>query len=91
MSDSYNRKCKFCGRQIEISTAESGFRTNREFCSASCKTKDYRRRKGHAIALALKGKRANDIAKATNTRAETVRGWIAGAKTKVRSTKKGRS
>ena len=48
-------KCKFCLRQIEISTAESGFRTNRVFCSGSCKTKDYRKRKRVAIRLAKRG------------------------------------
>ncbi len=33
--------CKFCRRMFEISTDQTGFRSHREFCTDSCKTKDY--------------------------------------------------
>ena len=69
-------KCKFCDRQIEISTAESGFRSNRVFCSQSCKTNDYRRRKREAIRHARRGKTVAAIAKLVATEPKTVRGWV---------------
>ena len=83
-------KCKFCEREIEISTASSGFRTNREFCSQSCKTKEYRRRKRKAIKFARQGKAVNSIARLTDTRPETVRGWVATLGTGVPKPRKGK-
>ena len=61
-------QCKFCKRQIEISTAESGFRTNREFCSDSCKTQDYRKRKRCALKMAAGGSSASAIARRLETK-----------------------
>jgi len=69
-------KCKFCQTSIEISTAESGFRTNREFCSDSCKTKDYRKRKRTAKRLVEKGKSIAAISTEISTDEKTVRGWF---------------
>jgi hypothetical protein len=69
-------KCKFCARQIEISTAESGFRTNREFCSLSCKTKDYRLRKRTALRLAADGLPTSQVAARIQTKTATVRRWL---------------
>lgn len=69
-------KCKFCERQIEISTADSGFRSNRVFCSQSCKTNDYRRRKREAIRHARRGKTVASIAKIVASDPETVRAWV---------------
>jgi hypothetical protein len=37
--------CKHCNRWFEISSEETGFRVNRQFCSDACKSKDYRKRK----------------------------------------------
>ena len=70
-------KCKFCGRQIEISTAQTGFRTNREFCSDSCKTQESRKRKRQALSLSKKGVSLRVISKRTNTELDTVRRWVA--------------
>ena len=78
-------KCKFCERQIEISTAESGFRSNRVFCSQSCKTNDYRRRKREAIRHARRGKRVAAIAKLVATEPKTVRGWVNTAQSRNRT------
>ena len=69
-------KCRFCERQIEISTAESGFRSNRLFCSQSCKTNDYRRRKRESIRHARSGKSVAAIAKLVATEPRTVRTWV---------------
>lgn len=74
--------CKFCRRMFEISTDEMGFRSHREFCSDSCKTKDYRKRKRTALALAADGLRAPQVAKQLDTDVATVRNWLTGAKAK---------
>ena len=68
--------CKFCRRLFEVSTSPSGFRTHREFCTDSCKTKDYRRRKREALRLAVEKKPVREIAKQTNTKAATIRKWL---------------
>lgn len=73
-------ECKFCKMQIEISTAQSGFRTNRRFCTASCKTKDYRKRKREALRLKAKRVPVSQIAKNTGTTVATIRGWLAAVK-----------
>ena len=82
-------KCKFCKRQIEISTAESGFRTNREFCSQTCKTNDYRKRRRQALKLMKQGKPVSRIAKVVATKPETVRRWLATLSTKTQAERKG--
>ena len=77
--------CKTCDRQIEISTAQSGYRTNREFCSNSCKTQDYRKRKREALRLARRGEGLVAIAKSIDTERKTVRGWLNAFKDKQRT------
>jgi hypothetical protein len=72
--------CKFCRRLFEISTEQTGYRRHREFCSVSCKTKDYRKRKRTALRLAKSGDRVRDIATKTSTDTSTVRSWLASAK-----------
>ncbi|HJN45669.1 MAG: helix-turn-helix domain-containing protein [Vicinamibacterales bacterium] len=74
--------CKFCSRPIEISTAKTGYRTNRAFCSDSCKTLDYRRRKRTALRLAQEGQSVRRIAKLIQTKPATVRSWLEKAKAK---------
>jgi hypothetical protein len=71
------RACKHCRRLIEISTDQTGFRRHREFCSATCKTLDYRKRRRTAIKLAKSGETLATIATQTETDRATVRGWIA--------------
>ena len=80
-------KCKFCERQIEISTAESGFRTNREFCSDSCKTKDYRKRRRTALKMAAGGSSAGAITERLETKRATVHRWLTKAKKRRRTAK----
>ena len=72
--------CKFCRRMFEISTDQSGFRSHREFCADSCKTKDYRKRKRTALRLGASGTKVSDISEKTKTEAATVRSWLAAAK-----------
>jgi len=73
------RACKFCRRLFEISTEQTGFRRHREFCSDTCKTKDYRKRKRLVLKLAAEGKSPAAIAGETETDKATVRAWTAGA------------
>lgn len=68
--------CKYCDRPIEISTAETGHRTSRVFCSDSCKTMEHRRRKRTALQLADAGHTVRQIANMTATRSTTIRRWI---------------
>jgi hypothetical protein len=68
--------CKFCRRIFEISTAETGFRSHREFCTDSCKTQDYRRRKRTAIQLAARGVSIRSISDRVTTNKATVKRWV---------------
>ena len=79
--------CKFCQRLFEISTAPTGFRTHREFCSASCKTQDYRRRKRMALRLAGQGMSVRAIAEQTKTSAVTTRTWVQAGKERRKAAK----
>ena len=88
--DKQFQACKFCHRLFEISTAPTGFRTHREFCSDSCKTKDYRRRKRMALRLAEQGKSVRTIAKQTKTNVVTIRTWVQAGKSRRNSSRKGR-
>lgn len=74
------RACKNCRRLFEISTELTGYRKHREFCSESCKTKDYRKRRRTAIALHKRGTKLTEIAAKIETNKETVRRWIAAVK-----------
>jgi hypothetical protein len=67
--------CKFCGRLMEISTETTGFRRHRLFCSGTCKTKDYRRRR--QLALAASDSSVPDIANNTKTDPATIKKWLA--------------
>lgn len=74
--------CKFCRRMFEISTEQSGFRSHREFCSDSCKTKDYRKRKRSALRLAEGGQLPAEISEKTGTDATTVKKWLKASKSR---------
>ena len=77
--------CKFCRNLFEISTAQTGFRSHREFCSDSCKTKDYRRRKRTALRLLGEGQPVSKVAKQVGTPVQTVRSWKQAAKSRKKS------
>ena len=79
--------CKFCRRLFEVSTSPTGFRTHREFCTDSCKTKDYRRRKREALRLAGEKKPVREIAKQTNTKTATIRQWLKAHKARHKAVK----
>ena len=89
VGDKEFRSCKFCQRLFEISTDQTGFRRHREFCSDSCKTKDYRRRKRTALKLAGGRSSLRTIAERTNTKRATVRQWLAASKKRRTHAEKG--
>ena len=81
--------CKFCRDLFEISTAQTGFRRHREFCSDSCKTKDYRKRKRTALRLLRERRPLATVAKELDTDPATIRRWKRNAKSStVKSPKK---
>jgi len=80
--------CKFCSRLFEISTEPSGFRSHREFCTASCKTLDYRKRQRLALTLKADGKTPGRIAAAIGTDLATVTRWLARHKGVVKRRRK---
>lgn len=85
--DKQFRQCKFCRRLIEISTDDTGFRSHREFCSGTCKTNDYRRRRRMASALADKKTPATKIAAQLATDEATIARWLSRSKSGPRRTK----
>ena len=71
--------CRQCGRLLELSTAPTGFRSHREFCSVVCKTQDYRKRKRLARQMAADGASLKDVARAAGTSPATVKAWLAAS------------
>lgn len=68
------RECATCGSPFEISP--DVHRTNRKFCSDTCRVKHYQRRKAKAIKLRAKGEKLRAIAKETGTDVEQVKKWV---------------
>ena len=85
--DKHFPACKFCSRLFEVSTSPTGFRTHREFCSDSCKTRDYRRRKRLASDLATKGRSVQEIGRVTKTKVATIRTWLKARKVRRKAAK----
>lgn len=66
------RNCPHCGSPI--AAAEN--RTDRVFCSNSCRVQDYKKRMKKAIEMHSKGKSVRQIAAAVGSDVPTVRGWL---------------
>jgi hypothetical protein len=77
-TDKTYRRCKACTRWFEVSAGNS--RTDRQFCSDPCKSRDYRAKKQEAIRLRGEKWTPKQIAKQLGTDVETVKGWINRAK-----------
>jgi hypothetical protein len=66
-----------CGRPIEVSRDPlMGARSDIQFCSDACKSRDYRYRKTEARRLAGEGKTLAQIAKALSRDVATIRRWV---------------
>jgi hypothetical protein len=79
-SGSLARRCPQCGRWFEV--AQGTNRTDRVFCSNSCRSKNYQERRQRAAELRASGMSARRIAKELGTEEETVKGWLKHRKEK---------
>jgi hypothetical protein len=86
VEDKEYRQCEFCGKPFEL--APDIARTNRYFCSHSCRLKAYRARQHRAVRLHKQGKKLKTIAELLESDVRTVRGWIATAKVKEDESKR---
>jgi hypothetical protein len=65
-----------CGKWLTLSADDYGFRSDREFCSAACRQKDYRAKIKAARALKAEGQTVRQIAKHFNTTTDTIKHWL---------------
>jgi len=72
-----HRPCKVCGKWLTISSDDYGFRSDREFCSAACRQKDYRAKIKEARRLRATGQTVRQIAKRFDTTTDTINNWLA--------------
>ena len=70
------RPCKACGKWLTLSTEDDGFRSDREFCTAACRQKDYRAKVKAARQQRIEGRTMRQIAKHFNTTTDTIRNWL---------------
>ena len=65
-----------CDKTIELSLDREGKRADAQFCSTTCRSRDYRRRRKEANALAREGLTPAKIAKALRSNTKTVQAWL---------------
>ena len=70
-------QCLTCENRFEISLQETGYRTNRSYCSDACRSKAYRERQLRAHQFAAQGMAIEAIAEALETTTPKVQGWLA--------------
>lgn len=68
------RPCDECGKPIEISPTVN--RTERAYCSNSCRVKAYRERKKDAVLMRNLGKKVQDIQKVLGSDIDTILKWV---------------
>lgn len=71
-----HRKCKVCGRLMELSTNGEGFRADRLFCSPACKTKDHRLRVKETKQLRADGKSLRELADHFGQPLSVIKNWL---------------
>lgn len=76
LGDVNYRLCKVCKSPLEISKDDTGFRTNREFCSDVCKQKDYREKVKTAKKMHAEGLKIQLIAKHFGTTPNIIQNWV---------------
>ena len=72
------RFCKLCNRPFEVAPQTN--RTDRVFCSDTCRVKSYQRRQAKARKMRAAGKKLRDIAKEVETDMRTVKRWVGEGK-----------
>ena len=65
-----------CAKVIELSLDREGKRADAQFCSTACRSRDYRRRRKEARALARRGLTPAKIAQKLRSDTKTVRAWL---------------
>jgi hypothetical protein len=68
------RNCELCRRAFEVSPEQN--RSDRTFCSDTCRVKSYQRRKKRAIELREAGRTLRDIVSVVGSDMETIKRWI---------------
>jgi hypothetical protein len=68
--------CQVCGRPFQIGGGDMGKRSDSDFCSQACKSKDYRARKAKARRLVKRGAKLVAIASQLRTDVPTLQRWI---------------
>jgi hypothetical protein len=71
-----HRPCKVCGKWLTLSKDDYGFRSDREFCSAACRQKDYRAKIKEARKLKAKGRTVRQIANHFDTTTTVIKNWL---------------
>ena len=69
-------RCKLCGKPFEVSTAQTGFRTNRRFCSDVCKNQFHYQKRQDARQLLDQGVKLKEIAERFGTTGTVVKKWL---------------
>jgi hypothetical protein len=69
------RECKECGSWFEVSP-EAKHRSNRRFCSDSCRTKAYRKRQERAREMRGRGVDVGTIAEKLDTSRKSAEKWV---------------
>jgi hypothetical protein len=69
--------CRTCGTWLELSLADTGYRTHRAYCSDACRSKAYRDRQVRAHQLMQEGRPLASIADELETDVQTLQGWLA--------------
>ena len=69
-------RCKLCGKPFEVSTAQTGFRTNRRFCSDVCKNQFHYQKRLDARQLRANGTSLREIAAQFETTIPAVKKWL---------------
>ena len=72
------RRCATCGTWLFISP--DTFRTNRRYCSDTCRVRTHKLRQRQARRMRKDGASLRQIAKELDTKMKIVKGWVAGVK-----------
>jgi hypothetical protein len=79
-----SRRCAICQIPFELGGETS--RSDRKFCSSSCRTQHHRDKQTRAVELHKDGMTPGKIAKALESDLPTIKKWLALAKEQQRGT-----
>ena len=70
------RRCRECTTPFEISRGGKGSRSDKQFCTAACKTEYHNSKRRNARDLRAEGGKLREIAKHFETDVPTIRKWL---------------